>query len=151
MGSLRHYPASQSLLLLAGFPRHHQLKKISTLFALFGTFYGVIFVIYKSKDDRKLPSMSFFTKTLSEIDFTFRWENWVTATDWSSISHESTANLVKLRMVYSWLRSITKIANYKPWLQVVGGIIYDNTVNDNIWLAITTDKAMDIWKKNCQL
>ena len=28
-------------------------------------------------------------------------------------------------------------------IQVVGGIIiFDNTVNDNIWLAITTDKAM---------
>ena len=61
-----------------------QKKKKSTLFALFWTFYGVIIAIYKNKDDRKLPSMSFLQKhrkTLSEIDFTFRWEKWLRQPD----------------------------------------------------------------------
>ena len=42
------------------------------------------YVIYKDKDDRKVPSMSFLQKhrkTLSEIDFTFRWEKWLPQTD----------------------------------------------------------------------
>ena len=34
-------------------------KKKSTLFALFWPFYGVIFMIYYSKDDTKLQSMCF--------------------------------------------------------------------------------------------
>ena len=47
------------------------------MLALFGLYYGAIFVIYKSTDDRKLPSMSFsqkHRKTLSEIDlFPTKW------------------------------------------------------------------------------
>ena len=47
---------------------------------------------------------------------------------------------------YSWLRSTANIANYKRWLRVVGGIIFYIIVNDNIWLAMTTDKQIGFRK-----
>ena len=57
-------------------------------------------------------------------------------------------NQLRLRMVlFRFDQLQIFIGKLQPSLQVVDDISFDITVNDNIWLATTTDKQMDFRKK----
>lgn len=68
---------------------------------------------------RRCPFYHGTEKILSEIDLTFRK---VTAAREGNRLRWSTAN--GWERFYSWVRSTTNIANYKPWLPVVGGYFW---------------------------
>ena len=69
---------------------------------------------------------------------TVRWEKWLRH-DKPWINSGDQLQMVEKFLLLTSINYKSSIANYKPWLQVVGDIIFDVTVH-NIWLAITRDK-----------
>ena len=106
------------------------------MFALFWPFYGVIFVIYYSKGDTKLPSMSLFTITSKNferngLNFSLgliKHKPWINSGDQLQLSSEVDNNFI---LDFDQLQRLqTTNLDYKSW---VVSIIFDITVNDNIW------------------